>query len=312
MKKQTQALIDLIASQKEFLAAQNYYVREDCSIIAQAQQNPFVNFVPKKDRAGVDVYLKPQAQAAVIYLPVCLTQAGLDDVVYTDFHLSAGATATIIAGCGIDNSHSELARHHGVHRFFVEQNAQITYIEKHIGWGDITGQRAINTDTEVQLAVGSQLTIKTTQIGGLVQAERQLTGKLAAKSKLLVFENLLTENSEQLTTNFDLVLAGKDSQLSLISRSVAKDNSQQHYSSIITGETACFGHSACDAILVGHGQVTAQPSLQAHHPAAQLIHEAAIGKIADEQLLKLQTLGLTRAQAEKIILRGFLQQNSAD
>ena len=218
-----------------------------------------------------------------------------------------GADVTIVAGCGVHTDDGEPARHNGIHRFFLGRDAHVVYLEKHIGTGGGSGKRSIDPVTEATLAEGAILEMDTTQLGGVDDTTRTTRATLAAGAKLYIRERLLTEGSQQARTDFEVFLDGEDSGVDLISRSVAKGNSHQAYRSRIVGNTRCTGHSECDAIIADNGTVTAAPELTANSGDAALIHEAAIGKIAGEQLLKLRTLGLTEEEAEAKIVAGFLK-----
>ena len=218
-----------------------------------------------------------------------------------------GADVTIVAGCGIHTETGEPARHNGIHRFFLEKNSHVLYLEKHVGTGFIKAKRSIDPVTEAWLADGALLEMETSQLGGVQTALRNTKATLEGASSLVIREHLLTDSDETLTTNFDVVLNGDGSSVNLVSRSVARGESYQEYHSNIVGNAKCSGHSECDAIITDHGKVTAQPALTAANEDAALIHEAAIGKIAGEQILKLRTLGLTESEAEAAIINGFLK-----
>ncbi len=284
-----------------------YNIREN-SRCAGRHSTAEIQIVPKTDgKSGVDVYVAAGTVDQSVYIPACISQSGVDEDVYNDFHVGAGARVKIIAGCGIHTHSNEKSRHSGIHNFYLEAGARVIYVEKHLGGG--VGRHNVQIDpiTHCELAEGSYLEMDTVQIGGVDDSRRLTTGTVGAGASLVVKESLLTELEQRTTTDFNITLAGADSSVELASRSVAKDDSYQEYTSIIVGDNACKGHSACDAILVGRGRVDATPSLRANHPDAQLIHEAAIGKIAGDQIIKLQTLGLTEAEAEQKIIDGFLR-----
>ena len=236
-----------------------------------------------------------------------VTHGGVDDLVYNDFFVGEGADVTIVAGCGVHTEDGSIARHNGIHRFFLEKNAHIVYLEKHLGTGHGTGLHAIDPVTEIVLGEGAVLEMDTSQIGGVDRSTRRTTAVAAAGAKLIIRERLLTEGTQQAKTDFSVQLDGEDSGADIISRSVARGKSRQQYRSRIVGNNRCTGHSECDAIIGEEGAVDAAPALIANHGDAALIHEAAIGKIAGEQLLKLRTLGLTEEEAEARIVAGFLK-----
>ena len=242
-----------------------------------------------------------------MYIPACVTKSGVDDLVYNDFYVAAGADVEIIAGCGVHSEGEEEARHNGIHRFFLEKGAHVVYREKHIGTGAGKGARRIDPVTDIVLGEDAVLEMDTVQIGGVDSTLRKTTAKLGPRARLIIHESLLTEESQTAKTDFVVDLNGEDSGVDLISRSVARDDSHQEYRSCIRGNARCSGHSECDAILVGNGTVSAAPELYAGDIDAALIHEAAIGKIAGEQILKLRTFGLTEEEAEEKIIEGFLR-----
>ena len=231
----------------------------------------------------------------------------MKDVVYNDFHIGKNAKVTIIAGCGIHNDHHEDSQHDGIHRFFLEENATVKYIEKHYGDGDGEGKRVLNPVTEVFLKDGSSLDIESYQIKGVDSTVRVTRGKLEANTNLVVTEKIMTNGHQFAETLFDVRLDGENSSTHVISRSVATENSRQKFESKIYGNSKCFAHSECDAIIKDNAQVVAIPEITANNVEANMIHEAAIGKIAGEQLIKLMTLGLNEKQAEDAIINGFLK-----
>ena len=245
-------------------------------------------------------------QGESVAIPACVTHSGVDDLVYNDFYIGQGADVTIIAGCGVHTETGEAARHNGIHRFLIEKGAHVKYIEKHVGLGDAPGMRYIDPVTEIYLDEGAVLEMDTAQIGGVDRSTRLTKGRLAANARLLIRERLLTEKDQVAKTDFEVVMEGENSGVDLISRAVARGNSHQEYRSVITGNAPCTGHSECDAIIADNATVDAAPELKAHDQNAALIHEAAIGKIAGEQIMKLRTLGLTEEEAEAKIVEGFL------
>ena len=239
-------------------------------------------------------------------IPACVTHGDVDDLVYNDFYVGEYADVTIVAGCGVHTENGEPARHNGIHRFFLEKGARVKYIEKHVGTGRGEGIRSIDPVTQIDLKEGAVLEMDTSQIGGVDHTTRKTKATLGPKAKLLIRERLLTEYKQEAYTDFEVVMNGEGSSTDLVSRSVAKGDSYQAYRSKIVGNAPCAGHSECDAIIADHGRVDASPELSANHGDAALIHEAAIGKIAGEQIMKLRTLGLTEEEAEEKIVEGFL------
>lgn len=304
MNKVTEKLLGLVSDWKGMFDGA-FNIREDGGC-AGRQSSEHIQIESKPDAPGLVIRVSPEAQKETVYIPACVTHGDVDDLVYNDFYIGAGADITIVAGCGVHNDDKEEARHNGIHRFFVQEGAHVLYKEKHIGTGDGVGQRRIDPVTNIILAKGAVMEMETTQIGGVDSSTRNTTATLAAEARLIIHEHILTEKSETAQTDFAVALDGEDSGVELISRSVARDSSHQEYHSRILGNNRCTGHSECDAILVGNGTVNATPELYAGHLDAALIHEAAIGKIAGEQILKLRTFGLTEEQAEEKIIQGFL------
>lgn len=261
----------------------------------------------KEDVSGLDIYIKPFTKHESVHIPALITTEGIDEVVYNDFHIGEGADVVIVAGCGINNCGCKDSIHAGIHRFFLGKDSKVLYLEKHIGEGDGTGERIINPETHVEAGPGSYMEMNTVQLGGVDSTKRVSSATLAEGATLIIKEKIMTHGKQTAETSFDVVLEGADSSAQLVSRSVAKDQSKQLFRSSITGNNACYGHSECDAIIMDEASVAAQPEIYANHVDASLIHEAAIGKIAGEQLMKLMTLGLTEAEAEEQIINGFLK-----
>jgi Fe-S cluster assembly scaffold protein SufB len=261
----------------------------------------------KEDKPGIDIYIKPGTKNESMHIPVIISQTGLKELVYNDFHIGEDCDVTIVAGCGIHNGGSEDSEHSGVHSFFVGKNAKCKYIEKHYGSGDGNGKNVMNPTTYVELEEGAYLEMETAQIKGVDSTKRLTTAKVMKNATLVVREKIMTHGSQLAETDFDVTLAGDGAGARVISRSVACDNSNQKFLSRIRGEAKCNGHTECDAIIMDNAVVSAIPEILAVHPEASLIHEAAIGKIAGEQLIKLMTLGLTEKEAEEEIVNGFLR-----
>lgn len=306
MKEMTRNLIEIVSDLKDLPTTSAYNIREDSGCAArQSSQN--IEIRSKEDGSGIDIIIKPGTQGESVYIPAIITHSGVDDLVYNDFFIGKGADVAIIAGCGIHTDGEGGSRHNGVHRFFLEEDSRVYYLEKHYGSGQGHNSIVIDPVTYVEQAKGSYLEMDTSQIGGVFKSKRTTEAILDADATLVIKENLLTEGEEQIETIFKVDLNGENSGVNLNSRSVARDNSSQVYRSVLNGNNASHGHSACDAIIVGNGKVIATPELSANHGDAMLIHEAAIGKIAGEQIVKLQTLGLTEEEAEERIIQGFLR-----
>ncbi len=266
-----------------------------------------INIMPKEDVSGINIYVKENSKHEIVHIPVIITESGLTDLVYNDFYIGKNANVIIIAGCGIHNDHHKDSEHNGIHRFFLEEGARVRYIEKHYGEGDGTGKKILNPVTEVHLKSGATLEMETAQIKGVDSTIRTTKGTLEDNATLVITEKIMTHGSQSAKTLFDVNLNGEGSSAQVTSRSVATENSFQVFESKIHGNSSCFSHVECDAIIKDNAKVTSIPEITANDVNANLIHEAAIGKIAGEQLLKLMTLGLTEEEAEKQIINGFLK-----
>ena len=305
MNKITEMLLGIVSDWKGgFTGAFN--IRED-GACAGRQSSQNIKIDSKKDAPGLVIHVLPGTKGETVYIPACVTHGDVDDLVYNDFYIGEGADVVVTAGCGVHTDSEEEARHNGIHRFFLDHGARVVYREKHVGTGSGTGAKRIDPVTDITLAEDATLEMDTIQLGGVDSTVRTTRAKLAARARLLIRERLLTDGDEQAKTEFEVDIDGEDAGVDLISRSVAKGRSHQEYHSVIRGNNRCTGHSECDAILVGGGTVNAAPELWAGHTDAALIHEAAIGKIAGEQILKLRTLGLTEQEAEEKIIAGFLK-----
>lgn len=266
-----------------------------------------IEIVTKEDVSGIDIKIRPGTKNESVHIPVILSQAGLQEVVYNDFFVGEDADVTIIAGCGIHNGGSEDSRHDGIHRFFIGKNAKVKYVEKHYGEGDGNGKRIMNPQTIVEVDEGGYMEMETVQIKGVDSTIRKTDAKLSADASIVVTERLMTHGNQTATSEFKVDLDGRGSSANIISRSVAKGNSSQLFISKINGNNSCSGHSECDAIIMDDAKISAVPEITANNIDAALIHEAAIGKIAGEQIIKLMTLGLTEQEAEEQIVNGFLK-----
>jgi len=266
-----------------------------------------VNITTKTDKSGIDIFVKENTKFEFIHIPVILTQSGLNDLVYNDFYIGKNANVIIVAGCGIHNDHHKDSQHDGIHRFYLEEGAKVRYIEKHYGEGKGDGKRILNPITEVYLKPGSSMEMESSQIKGVDSTIRETKGELAENTNFVVSEKIMTHGNQYAKTIFDVKLNGENASTHVTSRSVATDNSEQFFVSKIYGNTKCFAHSECDAIIKDKAKVTATPEITANSVDANLIHEAAIGKIAGEQLIKMMTLGLSEKEAEEAIINGFLK-----
>ena len=266
-----------------------------------------IDIVTKEDKPGIDIIIKPNTKNESLHIPVILSESGLKDMVYNDFYIGDNADVTIVAGCGIHNCGVDTSEHDGIHTFFVGKNAKVKYIEKHYGEGDGTGENILNPTTIIHIDEGGYMEMETTQIKGVDSTIRDTKADLKDGASLVIKEKIMTHGNQTAETNFVVDLDGADSSANVISRSVAKGCSKQIFNSSIRGNNKCYGHTEFDAILMDDGHVNAIPSLEANDLDASLIHEAAIGKIAGEQLIKLMTLGLTEQEAEEQIVNGFMK-----
>lgn len=266
-----------------------------------------IDIKTKTDRPGIDIIIKAGTVGETVHIPVIISETGLNDLVYNDFIIGENADVTIIAGCGIHNCGDKESRHDGIHTFFVGKNAKVKYIEKHYGEGDSNGENNMNPTTVVNIAEGGYMEMETAQIKGINSTKRVTKARLSDGASLVIHEKIMTHGRQTAETDFTVDLDGKNSSANVVSRSVAKDNSFQRFLSKINGNNLCSGHTECDAIIMDNAKVTAIPEISANSIDASLIHEAAIGKIAGDQLIKLMTLGLTEAEAEEQIINGFLK-----
>ena len=266
-----------------------------------------IDIQSKTDVSGIDIRIKSGTKNESIHIPVVLSQSGIKEDVYNDFFVGDDCDVLIVAGCGIDNCGSQDSEHDGIHRFFIGKNSKVRYVEKHYGSGDGSGKRILNPVTEVHMDEGSTMEMEMVQIKGVDSTKRTTIAELKADAKLLVRERLMTDGQQQAFSIYKVDLNGDGSSADVVSRSVARDDSYQKLDLCINGSAACSGHTECDSIIMDNGRILAVPSLEANSVDAALVHEAAIGKIAGEQLIKLMTLGLTEAEAEEQIINGFLK-----
>lgn len=266
-----------------------------------------IDIVTKEDKSGIDIMIKPGTKHESVHIPVVLSQSGLKEMVYNDFYVGDDCDVVIVAGCGIHNGGDEASKHDGIHRIFVGKNSKVKYVEKHYGSGDGKGERMMNPTTEIELGENSYMELETVQIRGIDSTDRMTKGKLMKGAKLVINEKLMTHGNQYAKTAFEIDLDGEGSSTNVVSRSVAKDNSKQIFLAKINGNNKCAGHSECDAIIMDNAKISAIPEINANCVDAELIHEAAIGKIAGEQIIKLMTLGLTEEEAEAQIVNGFLR-----
>lgn len=283
-----------------------FNIRENGKAIAK-NVTANIDIIPKEDKPGIDIIIKPNTKNESVHIPVVLTQSGLKDLVYNDFYIGENSDVIIVAGCGIHNSSCETSEHDGIHSFHLGKNAKVKYIEKHYGEGSKEGKRILNPQTYIYQEEGSSFEMESIQIEGVTSTIRETTAKLAKDTNLIITERIMTHNDQTAKTVFNVELNGENSRVHVASRSIAKDDSYQEFISNVIGNTKCFGHVECDAIIMDNAKVTSVPKIVANNIDASLVHEAVIGKIAGEQVVKLMTLGLTEKEAEEQIINGFLK-----
>ena len=284
----------------------SYNIRKNGKSLGRASTED-VEIVPKTDKDGINIIVKAGVKGKSVHIPVILTAGDMLDKVYNDFYIGKGAEVTIIAGCGIHNDTCGESRHDGVHTFYLEEGSSVRYIERHYGEGNPDGKKEFTPVTKAFLKKGASLYMESTQLGGVTFTDRLTTATLRAGAKFTVREKLLTNGTDKAITRFKVKLLGKDSSVDVVSRSVARGNSYQSFISDVIGKNRCFGHVECDSILLDNARILSTPRIDAISPEASLVHEAAVGKIAGEQLIKLMSLGLTEQEAEDTIIKGYLQ-----
>ena len=286
-----------------------YNIRSNGALDSRATTEN-INIVTKEDKPGIDIIIKPGTKNESVHIPVIISQSGLSDMVYNDFYIGEGSDVVIVAGCGIHNGGDSASRHDGIHTFYVGKNAKVKYVEKHYGENDpsAVGENIMNPTTIVEIEEGGYMEMETTQIRGIDSTVRDTKAVLkGANAKLVIRDKLMTHGKQHADAIFDVSMDGEDSSCDLISRAVAKDDSTQTFKANIVGNAKCASHTECDAIIMDNAKISASPEIVANDLDAALIHEAAIGKIAGEQLIKLMTLGLTEEEAEQEIIAGFLK-----
>ena len=299
-------LLEKIADMKEGEAEGAVNVRIDGKKVLRNSTDT-IRIESKEDKDGIDTYVKAGSKNGSVHIPVVLTETGFKDKVYNDFFIGEGAEVEIVAGCGINNCGCDDSQHDGIHTFYVGKNAKVTYSEKHYGEGAGTGKRILNPETIIYLEEGASMTLDLSQIGGVDDTKRYSKCEVGKDAELIIQERLLTDGEQNAGTEMDVFLKGDNARTRVISRSVARGHSTQVFYPRVQGDCACFGHVSCDAIIMDSSKVRSIPEITCNHVDATLIHEAAIGKIAGEQITKLMTLGLTAEQAEEKILEGFLR-----
>ena len=283
-----------------------YNIRKNSQLDSRAS-TANIQITSKEDKPGIDIHIKAGTKNESVHIPVLITEMGVKELVYNDFFIGEDCDVTIVAGCGIHNSGCETSQHDGVHTFYVGKNSKVRYVEKHYGDGDGTGGRIMNPQTVAYLEENAVLNLETTQLRGVDSTKRYTKVVVGAGAEVVITEKLLTHGEQLAESEMDVILAGEGANGRIISRSVAQDTSVQTFYPRMVGQAKCFGHVQCDAIIMDHAKIKAIPAITADHTDAQLIHEAAIGRIAGDQIMKLMTLGLTEQEAEEKILDGFLR-----
>ena len=310
MDKIDSGLLESVADLHE-IPAGAYNIRKNGEGLSR-RSTANIEIVSKSDKPGIDIYIKPGTVNESVHIPVIISESGLTDLVYNDFHIGEGADVTIVAGCGIHNCGTQTSQHDGIHSFYMGKNSKLRYVEKHYGEAEVAdgqkiGENIMNPTTIIVMDEGSHMEMETTQIRGIDSTKRITNATLAEGASLVIKEKLMTHGDQYASTEFTVDLNGEGCSTNVISRSVARDKSKQIFISRINGNAPCAGHTECDAIIMDDASVSAIPEVTANHIDASLIHEAAIGKIAGEQLIKLMTLGLTEQEAEEQIVNGFLK-----
>lgn len=283
----------------------SYNIRKNGQSVARVSTND-IEIVSKTDKSGIDIIVKPNVKNKSVHIPVIVTEAGFKDLVYNDFYIGDGADVLIVAGCGIHNNSNQNSGHDGIHSFHIGKGAKVKYIEKHLGIGKNMGGKILNPTTNITMKDGSEFEMETIQLGGVTESKRVTNAKLYKEAKLTIKEKILTTENQTATTKFKVELKGENSSVNVISRSVAKDSSIQKFVSNVIGDSTCFGHVECDGIILNNARIISVPEIDAKNVNASLVHEAAIGKIAGDELTKLMTLGLTESEAEDMIIKGYL------
>ena len=306
MEKLDNKILKEIIGDKNVLEEDVYNIRKNAKCVAR-KDNPNISVVSKENNKGLDIYVKENTLFGIIHIPVIITESGLKDVVENDFHIGKNSNIVILSGCGVHNPLNKESEHDGIHRFYLEEGAKVKYIEKHYAEGKGTGKKILSPTTEIYLEENASLTMDTIQIKGVDYSERKTYAKLNDKSTLTITEKIMTCDDEKAITDFKIDLEGNNASCHVTSRSVATDNSYQEFHSNVVGYNKCYAHVECDAIIKDEGKIRAIPEIYAKNVDANLVHEAAIGKIAKDQLAKLMSLGLTEKEAENAIIEGFLK-----
>lgn len=305
MEKSDFSILGKIADITEIPSVGAYNIRKN-GLGVERKSTENIEIVPKTDKNGIDIKIKPGTKAEKVHIPVIITEEGVNDVVYNDFYIGEGADVEIVAGCGIHNSGCNTSEHDGIHRFFIGKNARVKYVEKHYGEGEGTGKKVLNPVTQVFMEENSYCEMEMVQIEGVDSTLRETEANLAAGAKYVVLEKLMTHDEQKAESNMVINLNGKDASAQIISRSVAKNNSEQIFKPTAVGNADCKAHVQCDSIIMDNAKISSVPAITANNADAQIVHEAAIGRINNDQLLKLMTFGMNEEEAENVIVQGFL------
>ncbi len=305
MEKLDFSMLGKIADITELPSVGAYNIRKN-GLGVERKSTENIEIIPKTDKNGIDIKIKPFTKAEKVHIPVIITEDGVNDVVYNDFYIGEGADVEIVAGCGIHNSGCNTSEHDGIHRFFIGKNARVKYVEKHYGEGEGTGKRILNPVTKVFMDENSYCEMEMVQIEGVDSTLRETEANLEAGAKYVVLEKLMTHDEQRAESNMVINLNGKDASAQIISRSVAKNNSEQIFKPTAVGNADCKAHVQCDSIIMDNAKISSVPAITANNADAQIVHEAAIGRINNDQLLKLMTFGMNEEEAENVIVQGFL------
>lgn len=306
MNKTDYNLLESIADMHGIPTAGAYNIRKNGQGV-ERHSTENITIEPKKDKPGIDIIVKPGTKGEKVHIPVIVTETGIDDVVYNDFYIGDWADVDIVAGCGIHNCGSEKSEHDGIHTFHIGKHAKVRYVEKHYGEGEGTGERVLNPTTVVEMDENSYCEMEMVQIKGVDSTERDTTASLKSGAKLVINEKLMTHGKQYARSDVVINLDGEDASAQIISRSVAKDESEQIFYPRAVGNAPCRAHVQCDSIIMDNAKIRSIPEIAANHALAQIVHEAAIGRINNDQLIKLQTFGMTQEEAEEVIIQGFLK-----
>lgn len=306
MNKTDYNLLESIADMHGIPTAGAYNIRKNGQGV-ERHSTENITIEPKKDKPGIDIIVKPGTKGERVHIPVIVTETGVDDVVYNDFYIGDWADVDIVAGCGIHNCGSEKSEHDGIHTFHIGKHAKVRYVEKHYGEGEGTGERVLNPTTVVEMDENSYCEMEMVQIKGVDSTQRDTTASLKAGAKLVINEKLMTHGKQYARSDVVINLDGEDASAQIISRSVAKDESEQIFYPRAVGNAPCRAHVQCDSIIMDNAKIRSIPEIAANHALAQIVHEAAIGRINNDQLIKLQTFGMTQEEAEEVIIQGFLK-----